>query len=62
MHEKGTTRSCRHASVPPKRQPSLASGFAGFATALATLLLFAVIGVNLITQSGGSMTASAPSE
>jgi len=47
--------------VPPKRQPTFAFGFASFATALATLLLFAVIGIDFIMQAGGSMTASAPS-
>jgi hypothetical protein len=47
----------------PRRapQPSFAFGFAQFATALATLLLLAVIGVDVITQLGGGMTAMAPS-
>ncbi len=42
-------------------RPSLAFGFAQFATVLATLLLLAVIGVDLITQFGGGTIASAPS-
>jgi len=44
-------------AVPPQRQPSFAFGFARLATALATLLLFAVIGVDLITQFGSAPTA-----
>ena len=42
-------------------QKSLAFGLAQFATALATLLLLAVIGVDVITQFGGGVTATAPS-
>ncbi|MEW5718905.1 MAG: zf-HC2 domain-containing protein [Chloroflexota bacterium] len=42
-------------------RPSLAFGFAQFATVLATLLLIAVIGVDLISQFGGGMTTTAPS-
>lgn len=46
--------------VPARREPSsFAFGFARFATALATLLLFAVIGVDLLTQFGGA-SSSAP--
>lgn len=44
--------------VPARRAPStFAFGFARFATALATLLLFAAVGIDLIMQFGG---ASAP--
>ncbi len=47
--------------VPARRAPTFAFGFARLATALATLLLVAVIGVDLITQFGGaSAPASAP--
>ena len=50
-------------AVPEKRTPqkSLAFGLAQFATALATLLLLAVIGVDVITQLGGGTMATAPS-
>lgn len=46
--------------VPARRaQSTFVFGFARFATALATLLLFAVIGIDLISQFGGA-TSSAP--
>jgi hypothetical protein len=50
-------------AVPEKHAPqkSFAFGLAQFATALATLLLLAVIGVDVITQFGGGTMATAPS-
>jgi hypothetical protein len=51
--------------VPARREPaSFAFGFARFATALATLLLFAIIGVDLISHAlrgGAAAPAMAPS-
>lgn len=53
-----TTQRSFALPVPARREPSsFAFGFARFATALATVLLFAVIGIDLISQFGG---ASAP--
>jgi anti-sigma factor RsiW len=49
------------AAAPRAARPSFAFGFAQFATVLATLLLIVVFGVDVITQYGGGMTASAPS-
>lgn len=48
--------------VPPqtRRAPSFGFGFARLATVVATLLLFAVVGVDAISQLGGGFTASAP--
>ncbi len=43
-----------------RRAPSFDFGFAGLATVAATLLLFAVLGVDAISQLGGGFTASAP--
>ena len=49
-------------AVPPKRQPSFVFGWESFGAAVATLVLFAVIGFDLLSQSGsGGFLASAPS-
>jgi len=46
--------------VPARRAPAYGFGFARLATVLATLLLFAVVGVDLISRLGGGSVASAP--
>jgi hypothetical protein len=46
--------------APARRAPSFGFGFAGLATVLATLLLFAVIGVDFISRLGGGLAVSAP--
>jgi Putative zinc-finger len=43
-----------------RRAPAFGFGFARLATVAATLLLFAVIGVDAISQLGGGFAASAP--
>ncbi len=45
--------------APARRAPAYGFGFARLATVVATLLLFAVVGVDLIAQRGGGF-ASAP--
>ena len=55
-----TTRRSFVLPVPVKRQPTWAFGFASFAAVAATLLLFALIGIDLITQLGGGYSVAAP--
>ncbi len=46
--------------MPPRRAPAFGFGFARLATVVATLLLFAVVGIDVIAQLGGGLAASAP--
>ncbi len=46
--------------APARRAPAFGFGFARLATVAATLLLFAVIGMDAISQLGGGFAASAP--
>jgi Putative zinc-finger len=46
--------------APVRHAPAFGFGFARLATVAATLLLFAVIGVDAISQLGGGFAASAP--
>lgn len=55
-----THRSFTLAMPTQRTQPAVVFGFARLATALATLALFAIIGVDLIWQFGGIASAPAP--
>ena len=44
----------------PRGMPAFGFGFARLATVVATLLLFAVVGIDVISRLGGTFTASAP--
>jgi hypothetical protein len=46
--------------VRPRSLPAFGFGFARLATVVATLLLFAVVGIDVISQLGGTLTGSAP--
>lgn len=44
----------------PRDVPAFGFGFARLATVVATLLLFAVVGIDVISQLGGTLSGSAP--